>query len=119
MKIWILSISHRHGEDITPYVTKKAADDALDAYVKEWWLNEVGNEPLPADREDMRQQYFNAAEDELADITEHDLNLGLTIENLQTLVDLAEACTEGSREHKEHVEAIANAKTLIAEVENG
>lgn len=60
MLVHVLTIHHRHGEDVTVATTADLAYAALDDYVQEWWdqEGEPPIPPLPATPEARRDQYF-------------------------------------------------------------
>jgi hypothetical protein len=66
--VWVLSISHRHGEDISVYQTDTGANAALAAYCAEWWDNECSRNGVyrtrPADIDQLISQYFDGTDDE-------------------------------------------------------
>jgi hypothetical protein len=70
--VWVLSIFHRHGEDISVYQTDKGALDALAAYCAEWWDNECSrngeDRTRPDDDDDLIIQYFDGTDDESYEI---------------------------------------------------
>lgn len=50
MNVWVLTITHKHGDNKTVHLSAKAADDELRSYVTEWWGQEFGDdEPMPED----------------------------------------------------------------------
>lgn len=65
-RVWVLSISHRHGVHISDHSTRAKAEDALLSYVEDWWERELGPTPLG---EDVVADYFQSV-DESYDITE-------------------------------------------------
>lgn len=66
MKIWLLAIEHRHGTDHWACATEEVALAHLDAYIEEWWTQEVGDEPIPEDRVDRIIRYFERQDDNWA-----------------------------------------------------
>lgn len=70
-----LSITHRHGVNLTVHPSRADLDATLDAYVKEWWKDEMGDEPMPSDRADAYDMYFDHVEDEFCDIESHTIEV--------------------------------------------
>jgi hypothetical protein len=87
--VWVLTILHRHGQDITVHATPDSAQRWLHNYVDEWWheldINRHVDESLVPrtrtsegdlvltnfeDVEDPVTTYFDAVEDEHANIEE-------------------------------------------------
>lgn len=73
MIVWVLFISHRHGEDVSLFATEELARKALIAWATDWWDTEVrdkwkGPEEVfgdpPEDDDKMVQAYFDVVEDE-------------------------------------------------------
>jgi len=86
--VWVLTILHRHGQDITIHATQDSAHRWLHNYVEEWW-DELETRPVDeglvpwvvepdgtkvlanfGDVEDPVTTYFDAVEDEHANIEE-------------------------------------------------
>ena len=62
MIVWVVHISHKHGNNYDVYDSREAADAALYAYVVEWWgdtgpENYEGTE-IPDDSDLAVEQYF-------------------------------------------------------------
>lgn len=78
MKIWTLTISHRHGRDTSAHLTAEEANAALADYAREWWEHErisSAGDPPPNDDAEAVACYFERMGDETADIDESDLAL--------------------------------------------
>jgi hypothetical protein len=61
--IWIVHISHQHGDGFALFGNQKAAFDDVVAYVDEWWEEELGDEPLPDDAMRRVTRYFEKVGD--------------------------------------------------------
>ena len=59
MKFHTAIITHRHGDDAYFGWTLKEVEEQVLEFVKEYW-NEVSNGPIPDDREEATEQYFEA-----------------------------------------------------------
>jgi hypothetical protein len=69
--VWVLSISHRHGEDISVHQTDKGANAALAAYCAEYWdeCDQNGEDhDKPDDIDDLITQYFDGTDNESYEI---------------------------------------------------
>lgn len=74
MKLWILHITHRHGDDLMAFKSKEGADRALSDYVKEWWAQEIGSKvAMPSDVDEMITQYFELVGEESHHLQECEL----------------------------------------------
>jgi hypothetical protein len=76
--VWVLVISHRHGNDITVHRTKEEADGALYLYCVQWWdeymVNANGSvKKMPKNPDVVVERYFEAAEGESYECEEHPL----------------------------------------------
>ena len=60
MKIYILTIEHRHGINTYPCITEEIARRELTNYVAEWWVGEE----VPNDVDEMIDEYFENQEPE-------------------------------------------------------
>lgn len=75
MTVWVLSISHRHGTNISAYASQEGALNGLAEYVRDNWEQECKG-PLPAPERDPVDKYFydesvsRVAGDESYDIDE-------------------------------------------------
>lgn len=76
-EVWLLSVHHHHGEDITVYISEPAARGGLFGYVAECWNEIAGHEyatsagesrrvpqDVPADADTAIDMYFQAHKDE-------------------------------------------------------
>jgi hypothetical protein len=138
MKIWTLYISHRHGGGIHGvYDTEAAAEAAVDAWVDEYWDDEVRknwrypHKKKPGDKAEAREFYFEVVEDESAEIEECNLAdieaerlLRAILPHAQSYADDWQTGLEdGTYEEKEGLEALqkalADAEALVGEVAHG
>jgi hypothetical protein len=67
--VWVLVISHRHGDNMYVHETPEGAKASLVEYVHEWWgecSGRWGEEPekMPHDDEEAVQAYFDKVGDE-------------------------------------------------------
>lgn len=70
-RFWLLSISHRHGEDYTLDCTQEGAWRALEAYCDQSWAETgLSDEEQPEDRRAFIRAYFEEMEDESFTIAE-------------------------------------------------
>lgn len=121
MKVWTLTINHKHGSDVSVYVSKEAATIGLAEYVDNWWQREMGDEVRPADNIEAIEAYFDGMNGvETADIHETELK-GLDIEDLKAITNVAEAFNQDMGDDEEFTEqrtdeAINRVKALIKEV---
>lgn len=66
--IQILMIHHRHGVNVDACATEAGVTEQLYKYVEEYWSDlddGCGPPPLPADRQEAIDQYFERFNDEL------------------------------------------------------
>jgi hypothetical protein len=68
MKVWVLTINHRHGSDVRVYATEALAKKGVQDWVRENWEVEIGSEPMPDDIEKACAWYWEAVDAEWADI---------------------------------------------------
>ena len=75
MKIWVLVITHKHGEDVTAYRSEVLMKHGLAEFCRQWWSKEFGIEkPMPKDDDALVNQYFfQVSETEQYDFHECDL----------------------------------------------
>ena len=59
MTVSVLTISHRHGTDITVYAERSLADAALLEFVDAWWADEMGDAEPPEDPDQRIAAYFD------------------------------------------------------------
>jgi hypothetical protein len=57
-QVAILTISHRHGTNVYPCSTEKAAGQQLKRYVASWWSQVFFKEPIPDDLDEAVSRYF-------------------------------------------------------------
>lgn len=72
MKIWIASVSHRHGGNVYAATTRALLEREVARYCREWW-KEIGDDPAPSpDMTDDQiiSTYFDAQEDEFLEVLE-------------------------------------------------
>lgn len=73
MKVWTLTLTHRHGEDVTVHSTRERVDEALHAHVIAWWPHELPDEPMTGNAPSDISDYFEKVQDESANIEEHEI----------------------------------------------
>lgn len=67
MQVFVLTIEHKHGLDVTAYRTREAADQALADYCSEQWESEMPEgETCPESAIDRVARYFDHVEGEYA-----------------------------------------------------
>lgn len=78
MTVWILLIDHRHGRDMFVFDDQEKAHDALAAYCRAWWEDEIGDEAAPEDDGEIISQYFAVMNerDEFYEIDQCDMKRG-------------------------------------------
>ncbi len=65
-KVWVLHITHKHGEDITVYSSFDLALSAAAEFAEEWWgdvWNETNTTKKPKDKQEMVDLYFDKMQD--------------------------------------------------------
>ncbi len=70
--VWVLTVDHRHGQDMWVHETEAGAKGSLAGYVREWWSELTGRwdarEDLPAEAPDDDDEaiatYFENVDDE-------------------------------------------------------
>lgn len=63
-KVWVLTLTHRHGDDITVYATQDLALAATEAYCREWWNDWFdGDVPDGLSGRDLIDMYFSKSEE--------------------------------------------------------
>ncbi len=68
MTIWILHISHRHGDKYGAFTNPKTAQQNLHSYVTEWWddgLTDQYGQLSSLSRDDAIDAYFDATSNAL------------------------------------------------------
>jgi hypothetical protein len=58
MKVWVVTIDHKHGTDSEVHASKASAEAALWGYCDEWWENEFHGVPRPSD-DKLVEAYWN------------------------------------------------------------
>jgi hypothetical protein len=64
LTVHVLVIEHRHGFDHWTFMTEDEVKDHLLKYVTEWWDNDGPGGPMPTDRDEAINTYFENAHDE-------------------------------------------------------
>ncbi len=86
-EVWLLSVHHNHGDDVTVYTSEPAARGGLFDYVVECWNEVAGGEyttsageprrvpqEVPADADTAIAIYFEAHKDEWFSIDQRQVN---------------------------------------------
>lgn len=73
MRVFTLSISHRHGDDLMVYGSEQEAESALFSYVRDNWSVEMQDQAMPDDEAQAVADYFNAVPDETSNIEGHEI----------------------------------------------
>lgn len=60
MKVVVLRIEHRHGDNVSVCVDMEIANQRLWEYVESWWQQEIGEITIPSDRQAAIDRYFEA-----------------------------------------------------------
>lgn len=63
-QLFVLWISHRHGTDTSIHASQDGASASLRGYIEQWWEQEVGDEPIPADTDEAAEIYFERSYNE-------------------------------------------------------
>jgi hypothetical protein len=58
MKVWVLTVIHKHGYDVSAHTTQEGAHGALASYVGDWWDQEMSEELIPDDDGEAIDRYF-------------------------------------------------------------
>lgn len=62
--VWVLTISHKHGADVTVHRTEEEAREELASYVEEYWNEWMPDKPVPDTIEEREiDEYFNQYEE--------------------------------------------------------
>lgn len=64
MKVWLFTLDASHTLGASAYTTEELATQAVDDWVQEWWEHELGDKPMPDDRNARIRAYFDAVEHE-------------------------------------------------------
>jgi hypothetical protein len=68
-EVYVLEIEHRHGNDITVYHSREAAEDSLLEYVKSYWELEIEDDvEKPEDDAELVDAYFEEMDNEFYNI---------------------------------------------------
>jgi len=59
--VFTASISHRHGTNFYVARTQKGLDKKVADYCREWWAEQVGEEPVPETDSEVTERYFGVA----------------------------------------------------------
>lgn len=62
IEVFVLVISHKHGEDVSVHRTNEGAMEELYQFVQEWWESRMEG-PLPSDKADAISAYFTEMSD--------------------------------------------------------
>jgi hypothetical protein len=68
--VWVMVISHRHGDDVSVFATRQGAVDCLATYVEDNWAYLFGADPMPDDVDVAITKWFDVVGDEHYTITE-------------------------------------------------
>lgn len=89
MKVFVLTIDHKHGSDTTLHLTRADADAALAAYCDYWWDQELDGVERPHSDADAVIVYFEKMSDrEGAEITESKLGESIRDEDARVTYEL-------------------------------
>lgn len=66
----LLVLDHEYGTDVTTHPTREDALAKVDQFVTDWWADEMGDEPMPADKAEARETYFSTVVGEFYAITD-------------------------------------------------
>jgi len=72
-KVFILSILHRHGQDLYASRTYEGAHAALANYCRENWCDQCIVEDMPPEDSELIEAYFDSTPDESWDIDQLDV----------------------------------------------
>jgi hypothetical protein len=76
-KVWLLAVSHRHGNDYHVVESKELALELLHAYVKHWWDDCLNPPPQPKAHNAAIKLYFEECrEDESWELSERSIENG-------------------------------------------
>jgi hypothetical protein len=67
-KVWVLTVAHKHGTNVSAHKSEDSAYDELFAFVDQWWQHELSRS-MPVIQGEAINQYFEAT-DEAYEITE-------------------------------------------------
>jgi hypothetical protein len=64
LKVWVLVIEDStYGLSASVHASEEQAWESLDQFVRDCWQAQVGEEPLPVDREERIQVYFDRTQE--------------------------------------------------------
>lgn len=67
--VWVLRIEHEYDETVSVFRTQELAMASVEAYVDDWWANEMAGDPKPPTREEKIDAYFDNVSGECYSIT--------------------------------------------------
>lgn len=73
MRIFVLSVQHRHGTDVTLHPSQEDAYSTLVGYCRDWWTEEGIPGAPPEDPDLLVQGYFDGTMSEGWEIEEHEV----------------------------------------------
>ena len=59
MRVYTLSIEHKHGIDTFVFTKEKLLDDFLYGWVKNWWDDEMKGKKMPKSKDKAIKEYFD------------------------------------------------------------
>ncbi|MEW6405032.1 MAG: hypothetical protein AB1649_24820 [Chloroflexota bacterium] len=62
--LWVAVVGNRYGVNTYVAVSEEAMRDEIFGYVKTWWGDEFGNLPMPQNRDQAIEAYFDKVESE-------------------------------------------------------
>lgn len=68
--VWIVHISHEHGDDCFAYSNPESARDGVWQFVRQWWEKNGPDEPMPEDHDEAISWYFDVNPEGYYAITE-------------------------------------------------
>ena len=66
--LWVAVVGNKYGVNSYVAVSEDVLRDEIFEYVKSWWQDELGNLPLPKDRDEAIETYFEKVESETCTI---------------------------------------------------
>jgi hypothetical protein len=64
MKIWVTTVEHKHGTNVSAFTTEELARADLAAFAREWWNDTGLDDEPPTDDNEAIEDYFDAVSDE-------------------------------------------------------
>lgn len=58
MKLFVAVINNEYGACVTVHATKRAAQQEVFRYVKEWWHHEIPHRDMPTNMQTACEEYF-------------------------------------------------------------